>query len=47
MSRIAQNPFPFYGMPDLDPLGGLRDPGVGMIYEPPRPDRPPGYDVHY
>lgn len=41
---IPRNPFPTYGMPDLDPLGGLRDPGYGMLYEPPRLNRP-GYNV--
>lgn len=29
-----RNPFPTYGMPDLNPLGGLRNPGEGMIFNP-------------
>lgn len=44
--RQNQNPFA-YGMPDLDPMYGLREPGVGMIFEPRRPDRLPGYGVYF
>ncbi|XP_050527774.1 proteasome inhibitor PI31 subunit [Daktulosphaira vitifoliae] len=29
-----RDPFPTYGMPDLDPLGGLRQPGEGMLFDP-------------
>lgn len=48
--NIPRNPFPSYGMPDLDPLGGLHNPGGGMIFDPMRVrnDRSmgfPGYGV--
>ncbi|XP_050444052.1 proteasome inhibitor PI31 subunit-like [Adelges cooleyi] len=29
-----RDPFPTYGLPDIDPLGGLRGPGEGMIFDP-------------
>lgn len=33
---LPRNPFPSYGISDLDPLGGLHNPGGGMIYDPMR-----------
>ncbi|XP_050424857.1 proteasome inhibitor PI31 subunit-like isoform X2 [Adelges cooleyi] len=29
-----RDPYPTYGMPDIDPLGGLRQPGEGMLFDP-------------
>lgn len=42
---IPKNPFPSYGIPDLDPIGGLRNHGGGMIFDPTRVEncRPMGY----
>lgn len=31
---LPRNPYPAYGMPDLNPLGGIRD--GGMLYDPMR-----------
>ncbi|XP_025416285.1 proteasome inhibitor PI31 subunit isoform X2 [Sipha flava] len=30
---FGRHRFPSYGMPDLDPVGGLRNPGGGMIFQ--------------
>lgn len=45
---MPRNPFPAYGMPDLNPLGGLG--GGGMLFDPMRVGSArrgdlPGYDV--
>lgn len=36
MPNIPRNSFPSYGRSDLDPLGGLRNPDAGMIFDPMR-----------
>lgn len=47
--QTRSNFIPSYGMPDLDPLGGLSNPGGGMLFDPlrMRPNRPfnPMYSI--